>query len=188
MVYRLVRGERKLFSEAISGDRFPKVIYNNGSRTIARDAAEFVFVVAEPGDTVVEPFETPFVTVSETDYDLVLGRDFDTCVFIMSNGNLVIKESVPPPVLSGELNIDGNAELEWEGSFETKSKIYRTTPYLTGDDYSEFILIAEIDGTNIPGATSSYTDDSVAPDPTQSVSYLIVNQNGTSNTITLDGA
>lgn len=189
MIYRILKGETNSLDTATQDDRFPKVIISEVGRIAVSDEGEFLSATSEmePTTTVIEPLYTPFVALGVEEYELLFGRDFDTAIFMVGKGNFVVKSEISAPVLTGSINISGNAELVWDKSFETKSKVYRTELYLTGDLYSEFILIAEIDGASIPGDQSSYTDDTIVISNNYSVSYLVSNQNGSSNTLTLDG-
>lgn len=186
MVHRFLKSEKTELEFVALDDRFPKLLLTK-PRVVTKTEGELaeIIVSLEPTTMVVEPLVTPFVTVDSVDYSLIFGRDFDTCIFTLTSGNYLAKEAIDVPELGGELNLENNASLFWTSSFEQDSKLYRTDVHPSAEDYSDFVLIAEIDGSRIPGFASTYVDESVVIPPGFSASYMVVNKNGISNILTL---
>lgn len=188
MIYRIVKGNKVTYTTASSDSKFPKVVVvSPTSMEVAANAVEFSEIDADEGAITFEVSETPVVVVSDTSYDLEIGVDYDTCVLTTyADGPLVIKKIINPPVLALDINMEGNPELEWSSAFGVKTRIYRTDVYEFGDPTpNDYTLIAEINGTAIPGESGTYTDITIEllgdEEPAISVSYFVVNDNGVSN-------
>jgi hypothetical protein len=120
------------------------------------------------------------------DLELVFGSDYSLLIFRTNSESLVFSSPIPAPVLTGELNNEDNPVLEWTNSYQISTKVYRTAIY-TGQTPSEFILVGEVEGYSTPGGTSSY-EDTITLDVGDKVTYFVENENGMSNTITLQNS
>lgn len=188
MVSFTVKGHRVSYAEANPDNRFPKLLSlseEQNTSVIIHNRDDLLNAHANPGDVVVEAYETPKVTVGQDEHELVLGRDYDVCVILTPTRNVIIKDSVPPPILSASL-VEGFPRLMWTSAFSTKTKVYRTFPVLEESFLGNFSLVAEVAGVQIPNTMAIYTDISFGTlQPGMKVAYRVENYNGISEEVSV---
>lgn len=182
MADRFVRAIPKTIDTLLLGERYPKLILSPEGNIVITEVSEESLLSGLDGSTpAIEPSD---------DLTVVLGVDFDTCIFLSyANKNTIVKRKIPAPALSGGSLVGNSPRLSWTNAFDIPTLVYRTDVYLTGAPATEFTLIAQIPGTSTPGGTVEYTDSSITlADEDDSISYFVKNRNGSSNIIEFTGA
>lgn len=168
---------------------YPRLGYVDGKLSVYVDEEAFGSAELSSEDTVFAPLETPSVTIDEESYELEFGVDYDTTLVVPNTGrSMVVRRRVPAPELS-VVKVGNHPRLSWGSSYLSPTKIYRTSIFASNNPNSDYTLVAEIDGYNIPGSANEYTDSQISLyTGNSSIAYFLHNQHGYSNEVIVSGA
>lgn len=175
--------------EVLNGSfSYPRVVSSNGRLYIYIDEEGFSSGEHDPEDVVFAPTSSPSVVIDGETYELSFGVDYDTALIVPPTGSsFIIKKTILPAELSAT-KVGVHPRLEWSSSYLSKTKIYRTGLFNPNNPSSDFYLVAEIDGAQVPGESNVYVDSQTSLFTSNlAVSYFLHNQHGYSNEVIVTG-